>query len=49
VHMKANNPKPISAEAARFAKEDLVKFGVGRVAFASLLTRHIPNPEIVNG
>ena len=49
VHMKAKNPKPISAEAARFAKEDLVKFGIGRVAFASLLTRHIPDPEIVNG
>jgi len=48
VHMKARNPKPISAEAARFAKEDLIKFGVGRSAFTSMLTRHIPDPEIVN-
>jgi ribulose-5-phosphate 4-epimerase/fuculose-1-phosphate aldolase len=48
VHMKARIPKPISAKAARFAKEDLVKFGVGRAAFASMLKRHIPNPEIVN-
>ena len=48
VHMKARSPKPISAEAARFAKEDLIKFGVGRSAFTSMLTRHIPDPEIVN-
>lgn len=49
VHMKAKNPKPISAEAARFAKKDLVSFGVGRVAFASMLKRHLPDPEVVNG
>jgi ribulose-5-phosphate 4-epimerase/fuculose-1-phosphate aldolase len=48
VHMKARNSKPISAESARFAKEDLTKLGVGRAAYASMLTRHIPNPEIVN-
>ena len=48
VHMKARNPKSISAESARFAKEDLIKLGVGRSAFTSMLTRHIPNPEIVN-
>jgi ribulose-5-phosphate 4-epimerase/fuculose-1-phosphate aldolase len=48
VHMKSRNPKAISAEAARFAKEDLIKFRVGRSAFASMLRRHIPNPEIVN-
>ena len=48
VHMKARNPKPISAESARFAKEDLVKLGVGRAAFASMLKRYIPDPEIVN-
>ena len=48
VHMKARNPKPISAEAARFAREDLTKFGIGRSAFASMLARHIPDPEIVN-
>ncbi|MFT4713017.1 MAG: ribulose-5-phosphate 4-epimerase/fuculose-1-phosphate aldolase [Candidatus Azotimanducaceae bacterium] len=48
VHMKVRNPKPISDEAARFAKEDLVSFGVGRSAFASLITRHISDPEIVS-
>jgi|TARA_B110000211_G_C13963614_1_gene501728 ribulose-5-phosphate 4-epimerase/fuculose-1-phosphate aldolase len=48
VHMKARNPKPISAEAARFAKKDLTQFGIGRSAFASMLRRHIPDPEIVN-
>ncbi len=48
VHMKVRNPKPVSAEAARFAKEDLVKQGAGRVAFASMLRRYIPDPEIVN-
>lgn len=41
VHMKVTNPKPISASAARFAKQDLVKNGAGRIAFASLLKRHI--------
>ena len=48
LHMKVSNPKPISAEAARFAKEDLIKIKIGRAAFASLLTRHIPDPEMVN-
>lgn len=48
VQMKVRNPKPISADAARFAKEDLVRFGAGRSAFASMLIRHISDPEIVN-
>ncbi len=47
LHMKVRNPKPISAEAARFAKEDLVKMGIGRQGFASMVRRHIPDPEIV--
>ncbi len=47
VHMKVADPKPISAEAARFAREDLVKYGVGRVAFAALIERHIGDPEVV--
>ena len=49
VHMKVRNPKPISDEAARFAKLDLVKGGAGRSAFASLLARHIIDVEVVNG
>ncbi|MFT7090827.1 MAG: ribulose-5-phosphate 4-epimerase/fuculose-1-phosphate aldolase [Candidatus Azotimanducaceae bacterium] len=47
-HMKARNPQPISAEAARFARDDLVKLGIGRSAFAALTRRHIGNPDIVN-
>jgi ribulose-5-phosphate 4-epimerase/fuculose-1-phosphate aldolase len=46
-HMKVKNPKPISAEAARFSKADLVKFGAGRSAFAALVARHIGDPVIV--
>ena len=46
-HMKVRNPKPISAAAARFARDDLVKFGIGRNAFASMILRHIGDPEIV--
>jgi len=47
-HMKVRNPKPISAEAARFAKADLTTYGYGRNGFSWLLKRHIGNPEIVN-
>ncbi len=47
VHMKVRNPKAVSAEAARFAKQDLVKYGAGRLAFAALLKRHIRDLEIV--
>ena len=48
VHMKVRNPKPISADMARFAKADLIAGGAGRAAFASLLSRHVPDPDIVN-
>jgi ribulose-5-phosphate 4-epimerase/fuculose-1-phosphate aldolase len=41
VHMKARNAKPISASAARFAKEDLIKYGAGRLEFRALVARHI--------
>ena len=47
VHMKARHAKPISAEAARYAKEDLTSFGPGRVVFASLVARHIDDPAVV--
>ena len=46
-HMKVRNPKPISREAALFAREDLVKFGAGRVAFKAMVARHLGNPECV--
>jgi hypothetical protein len=45
--MKSKNPRPISASAARFAQQDLVSYGIGRVAFAALLKRHIKNPDTV--
>mgnify|MGYP000158441657 CR=1 FL=1 len=48
VHMKTKNPRPISDDAARFAQQDLVRFGIGRVAFAALLKRHIKDPEVVS-
>lgn len=46
VHMKARRAKPISAEAARFAKADLTKFGAGRTAFWSMVARHLPDVEV---
>lgn len=46
-HMKARDAKPISAEAARFAKADLVKYGAGRVAFRNLVARHLGDPAVV--
>ena len=48
LHMKVHEPKPISAEAARFAKADLIGMGIGRQGFSSLLRRHIPDPDVVN-
>ena len=47
VHMKVRNPKAVSAEAARFARRDLVKYGAGRLAFAALLKRHLKDSEIL--
>jgi ribulose-5-phosphate 4-epimerase/fuculose-1-phosphate aldolase len=46
-HMKARDAKPISAEAARYAKQDLVRYGAGRAAFRSLVERHVGDPAIV--
>ena len=46
-HMKARNARPISPEAARYAKADLIRYSAGRVAFASLVARHIPEPAAV--
>lgn len=47
VHMKARDAKPISAEAARFARADLRRYGPGKIAFGALIERHIPDPSIV--
>jgi ribulose-5-phosphate 4-epimerase/fuculose-1-phosphate aldolase len=47
-HMKARDAKPISPGAARYAQQDLVRFGAGRVAFASLVKRHIGDSSVVD-
>jgi ribulose-5-phosphate 4-epimerase/fuculose-1-phosphate aldolase len=47
-HMKVRDAKPISAAAARFAKSDLTRYGVGRAAFWSLVARHIGDPAVVD-
>jgi ribulose-5-phosphate 4-epimerase/fuculose-1-phosphate aldolase len=47
-HMKVRDAKPISAEAARFAKADLVKYGAGFIAFWSMVIRHIDDPSVVD-
>jgi len=49
VHMKARDAKPISPQAARYAQADLTRYGVGRVAFAALVARHIEDPSVVEG
>ena len=46
-HMKVRDAKPISDEAARFAKQDLIKNGPGRPYFYALVDRHIGDPSIV--
>ena len=35
------------AEAARYAKSDLVRYGPGRVGFWSLVARHVGDPSVV--
>jgi ribulose-5-phosphate 4-epimerase/fuculose-1-phosphate aldolase len=48
-HMKARQAKPISAAAARYAQSDLTRYGPGRIAFWSLVARHIGDPSDVDG
>ena len=48
-HMKARDAKPISVEAARFAKADLLKYGAGRVAFSNLVARHLAGVDVEAG
>ena len=47
--MKARNAVPISPEAARYAKSNLVRYGRGRFAFDALVARHVPDPSVVEG
>ncbi len=46
-HMKARDAVPISAEAARYAQTDLVRYGAGRVGFWNLVARHVGDARIV--
>ena len=46
-HMKARDAVPISAEAARYAQRDLVRYGAGRVGFWNLVARHVGDAGIV--
>jgi len=46
-HMKARHAKPISPEAARWAKADLVRVGAGRVGFWALVARHVGDTTVV--
>lgn len=48
VHMKVRDAKPISPEAARFAKADLDQYGAGRYQFASMVSRHIGDTSVVD-
>ena len=48
-HMKAREAKPISAGAARYAKQDLERLHTGIGGFFSMLQRHIPDPNVVVG
>ena len=48
VHMKARDAKPISAESARIAREDLTQHGGGRVQFHWLCKRHVPDQSVVD-
>jgi ribulose-5-phosphate 4-epimerase/fuculose-1-phosphate aldolase len=47
-HLKAVNARPISAEAARYAKQDLTSDGAGRIAFEWLVARYIEDPSVVD-
>ena len=48
-HLKARDAKPISPEAARFAKADLQRVGGGHPGFSCLVARHVGDPSVVEG
>lgn len=47
VQMKARDAKPISKEAALYAKADLVRINTSRLGFWNLVARHLDNPASV--
>lgn len=46
-HMKARNARPMSAESARYAKQDLLGKGDAQSGFRSMVKRHIGDSSIV--
>ena len=46
-HMKAREAKPLSAEGARFAKQDLERLKAHRGAFFSMVDRHVGDRTMV--
>ena len=46
-HLKAPGAVPISADAARYAREDLTRDGASYVAWRFLVARHVPDPTVV--
>ena len=46
-HLKARNPRPISAEAARFARTDLIREGAQAASFRFLIATHVGEPGVV--
>ena len=46
-HMKTTQAKPISKEAALYAKTDLIRYGGGAGVFESLVQRHIIDTKVV--
>jgi ribulose-5-phosphate 4-epimerase/fuculose-1-phosphate aldolase len=49
VQMKAREAKPISDEAARYAKQDLIRHGAGHIPFQAMVDRHIEDVTVVGG
>lgn len=47
-HMKARDAKPVSAEAARVARDYSNRHGNGRFAFWALVARHVEDPSVVD-
>ena len=45
--MKARDAKPISAEAARYAKDGMLRQGAASIPFRSLVARHIEDVSVV--
>ena len=47
-HLKAREAQPISAGAARYAREHARKLRIGRASFCTLVARHLADPSVVD-